>query len=67
MAQMQSAKPVRKVWVGGIVGAAVTIIVWIIEAAANTKVPAAIATAMVTVLTFIASYLVPPADTDQVV
>jgi len=66
MAQMQSAKPARKVWVGSLVGATVTIIVWIIESAANTKVPSAIAVAISTLLTGIVSYLVPPADADQV-
>lgn len=66
MAQMQSAKPARKVWVGSLVGATVTIIVWIIETAANTKVPSAIAVAISTLLTGIVSYLVPPADTDGV-
>ena len=66
MAQMQSAKPARKVWVGSLVGATVTIVVWIIETAANTKVPSTIAVAISTLLTGIVSYLVPPADTDGV-
>src|SRR5262249_13908080 len=66
MAQMQSAKPARKVWVGSLVGATITIVIWIIESVGNTKVPSTIAVAMSTLLTGIVSYLVPPADTDQV-
>ena len=67
MAQMQSLKPARKVWVGALTGAIVTIIVWIIETAANYKIPASIVVAFNTVVSFIVSYLVPPADADQVV
>jgi fluoride ion exporter CrcB/FEX len=66
MARMQSLKPARKVWVGGLVGALVTIVTWVIETAANTKVPSAIAVAFSTLLTGIVSYFVPPADADQV-
>lgn len=66
MAQMQSPLPARKVWVGSLVGALVTIVIWIIETAANTKVPSFIAVAISTLLTGIVSYIVPPADTDQV-
>jgi hypothetical protein len=66
MAQMQSAAPARKVWVGSLVGATITIVVWIIETAANTKVPSTIAVAMSTLLTGIVSYLVPPAGSDGI-
>lgn len=67
MAQMQSAKPARKVSVGAAVGALVTIAVWVIEAAGHTTVPAYVAVALSTLLTFIVSYLIPPSDSDQVV
>ena len=66
MAQMQSAAPANKVIWGGVCGAAITIIVWIIESVANTKVPSTVALAMSTVLTFLVSYLVPPAQRDQI-
>lgn len=67
MAQMQSAKPARKVWVGSLVGSFVTVLVWIIETAAHITIPSAIAVAIATVLTGIISYIVPPAAADQVV
>jgi flagellar biosynthesis protein FliR len=67
MAQMQSLKPARKVSVGAAVGALVTLVVWVIEAAGHTTVPAYVAVALSTLLTFIISYLVPPSDGDQIV
>ena len=66
MAQMQSKAPARKVWVGSLVGAATAIVIWIIESI-GPKVPGGIAVAISTLLTGIVSYLVPPADSDQVV
>lgn len=67
MANMQSAKPARKVWVGGVVGAATTIVIWLVESIAKTTVPGTVAVAISTVLTFVVSYLVPPSAADQVV
>lgn len=67
MAQMQSAKPARKISVGAAVGALVTIIVWLIESIGHTTVPAYIAVALSTLLSFVVSYLVPPSPNDQVV
>ena len=67
MAQMASAKPARKVSVGALVGAVVTLLVWLIETIGKITVPAYIAVALSTLLTFIISYLIPPADSDQVV
>jgi uncharacterized membrane-anchored protein len=67
MAQMQSAKPARKVWVGSLCGAGVTIVIWIIETAAKTTVPSYIAVAISTLITGIVSYIVPPSPDDQVV
>lgn len=66
MAKMASAAPARKVWVGSLVGAATAIVVWIIESI-GPKVPGAIAVSISTLLTGIISYIVPPADSDQVV
>ncbi len=67
MAQMQSLKPARKVTVGALSGAAATIIVWLIEMIGKTTVPAAVAIAITTVVTFVISYLIPPSPDDQVV
>ncbi len=67
MANMVSAKPARKVWVGGLVGATTTIVIYLIESIGNTKVPGAVAVAVSTLLTAIISYFVPPAAADQVV
>ena len=67
MAQMQSAKPARKVWVGSLCGPLVILAIWIIETAANTKVPSTIAVAISTRITGIVSYIVPPSPDDQVV
>jgi len=66
MAQMQSAAPARKVWVGSLVGAATAIVIWIIESI-GPKVPGGIAVAFSTLLTGIISYIVPPAATDGIV
>ena len=66
MAKMASAAPARKVWFGSLVGALTAILVWIIESI-GLKVPSGIAVAISTLLTGIASYLMPPADTDQIV
>jgi hypothetical protein len=67
MAQMQSLKPARKVWAGAAVGALVTIIVWLVETIGKIVIPAGVVVAINTLLTFIVSYLIPPADADQVV
>lgn len=67
MAQMQSAKPARKVSAGAAVGALVTIGVWVIETAGHTTVPAYVAVALSTLLAFVVSYLIPPSDSDGVV
>jgi len=67
MASMQSAKPARKVWVGGLAGATTAIVVWLIHTVGGPTVPGEISAAITTVLTFVASYLVPPAEADQVV
>jgi hypothetical protein len=67
MASMSSLAPARKVWVGAAVGALVTIIVWLIETIGKITIPAGVVVAFNTVITFIVSYLIPPAEDDQVV
>jgi len=65
MAQQSSSAPIRKVWVGALAGAATTIVVWALSLA-NVNVPAVVASSITTLLTFVISYLVSPADTDQI-
>jgi len=67
MASMQSAKPARKVWVGGLVGATTAIVVYLIEQIGKTQLPSLITLSISTILTAVVSYLVPPAEADQVV
>lgn len=76
MARMNSARPNRKVVVGGIsaltVGQALsTIVVYIAQAATGQALPdpvhTAIDTLLVVVAYFVASYLTPPGDNEAVV
>jgi hypothetical protein len=67
MASMASAAPARKVWVGGLAGATTAILVYVVHAVGGPEIPGEISAAITTVLTFVASYLVPPAESDQVV
>lgn len=67
MASMQSAKPARKVWVGGLVGATTTIVIYLVESIGKTTIPGSVAVAISTLLTAIISYLIPPSDADQIV
>lgn len=59
--------PTRKVAVGGVTGAAVTIVVWVLNTffMKETPIPDYIAAAATTALSFAASYYVPPASNDQ--
>lgn len=65
MAQQSSAAPIRKVWIGALTGAITTIVVWVLSLA-KVDVPPLVGSAITTVLTFVVSYLVPPADSDQI-
>jgi multisubunit Na+/H+ antiporter MnhB subunit len=67
MARMQSAVPARKVWVGGLVGATTTILIYLIETIAKTQLPSYIAVAISTVMTSAFAYFISPASDDQVV
>jgi len=62
-----SAAPARKVTVGGIAGALVTVVAFVLNNYLKTPIPADVATALAVILSFAASYWVPPAETDQVV
>ncbi len=71
MAKQQNLAPITKVTVGAATGALSIIIIWAINNAIPDGSPweinQQIASAITTVLTFIVSYLVPPARSDQVV
>jgi hypothetical protein len=67
MASMQSLKPARKVWIGSLVGATTTLVLWLVETIGKTTVPSTIAVSISTILSFVVSYLVPPSDNDGVV
>lgn len=60
-----TSAPVRKVWVGGVTGAFVTLVVGILNAYVpffvHQPISGEISGAATTVLTFIVAYLVPPA------
>ncbi len=62
--------PTRKVQVGGISGALTVVVVWLLNTFVfppQHQMPAEIASALTVVISFIASYLVPPAPEDTVV
>jgi len=59
--------PARKVAVGGIAGAVVTVAVFVLNHYLTTPISADVAAAMTMILSFAVSYAVPPAPTDQVV
>jgi hypothetical protein len=65
MAKMQSLVPAQKVTVGVLAGSITTIIIWALKSVI--VIPGEVAAAITTVLTFAASYLVPPSARDQVV
>ena len=62
-----TAAPSRKVAVGGVAGAMVTVVVFVLNNYLKPPIPADISTALTVILSFAASYWVPPAETDQVV
>lgn len=63
--------PTRKVAFGGAVGAISAILVWVLNdfdiLPGGQDVPGEIASAITTFLTFVVSYLVPPAAADDIV
>ena len=67
--KQKNPAPTRKVQVGALVGALISIAVWLYNngrSDAKDKIPAELATSITTVLTFVVSYLVPPSETDQI-
>lgn len=67
MASMQSALPARKVWFGAAAGSITVFLVWLVKTVGGPTIPGEVSASITTVLTFLASYLVPPATDDQVV
>jgi hypothetical protein len=69
--KQQSMAPTRKVMAGGAIGAAITILVWVLNAfkllPQGQQIPAEVAAALTTLVSFAVSYFVPPAPADQVV
>ena len=68
-AKSTSSVPVRKVTAGGAAGAVTVILVFVINTYMSPAkpLPPEIASAMTTVLSFVAAYLVPPATSDGAV
>jgi putative flippase GtrA len=62
---MQTAVPSQKVTVGVLAGAITTIVIWALKSVVI--IPGEVAAAITTVLSFVVSYLVPPAARDQIV
>ena len=68
MAKMQSAAPARKVWVGAVASATAGLLAFIINKATGEQTITAEVTAMIiTLVSFLVSYFVPPAKDDQVI
>lgn len=62
MSDNNKPKPgTRKIAVGSLAGAAITVLVWLIETTTNISVPPQVATALGTLLTAIFVYLTPEA------
>ena len=65
-AHMSSSLPTRKLQVGVLTGAIVTIIIWILNRN-GADIPPEIATAILTIVAAIVTYIVPPSVNDQVI
>ena len=66
MRRMATNVPSQKVTAGALAGALTTIAIYVVKAAGGPEIPGEIGAAITTVLTFIVSYLVPPAARDRV-
>jgi len=64
--RQKSASPTRKVQVGALSGAISTVIVFLVEQY-GIQIPAAVASAITTIVTFLISYSVPPSEQDDIV
>lgn len=58
--------PTNKTIAGGLAGALTAILVWGVKQAWQIDVPAEIAVAISTVITFVVSYVTPPGESDHI-
>ena len=54
--------PTRKVGTGALAGAVSIVLVWVLGNVIHIDVPATVASAITTIMTFVTSYLVPEAE-----
>ncbi len=66
MPRMQTSIPTRKVTAGALAGAVTTILIAVLGRS-GISLSNEVAVAITTVVTFVASYFIPPAERDQVV
>lgn len=59
-----TSAPAQKVIAGGVAGAIVTILIWFAGTFAHVDIPAEVAASLVVVLSFLVSYITPPAAKD---
>ena len=67
--KQSSASPTRKVIAGGVASAVSTIVVYLVDTyvhPSGTPLPHEVTAALIPIVTFIVSYLVPPAASDQI-
>ena len=62
-----TSQPVRKVTVGILAGAIVTVLIWILKQFGHINVASEVSTACTTIFTFVISYLTPPAPNETTV
>ncbi len=66
MPRMQTLMPTRKVTGGALAGAVTTILIAVLSRS-DISISNEVAVAITTLVTFLASYFIPPAERDQVV
>lgn len=68
MATVKTSTPVRKVQAGGLAGALVVIVMWLLSLAKpDMEVPPGLEAALTTVFSFVVAYLVPPGASEAVI
>ena len=64
--EQQSLVPTQKLIVSGLAGSIVTVGVWAVKEFASIEIPAEIAAQLAVIVSFIAGYLIPPNNRDQI-
>lgn len=64
--EQQSLVPTQKLIVSGLAGSIVTVGVWAAKEWGHVEIPAEIAAQLAVIVSFIAGYLIPPNDRDQI-